>query len=1602
MKKLLSLALVAFIGLTTATAQLTQVVVEQVMDKATFDVVSPPGTGYPAGGVTYRVYAELQDPIDFVTSIYAIANCYTMEVLANNTFFNTSFGGATGPALNAGFFGFVPELQWDSMVTIGRASSADPGAAISVAASNPAGYFADASNFVLGLPTGNDMNLIDGSWYALNGDVNGLGTGPNNRVLLGQFTVTQPLSFKMNIQIINDGIGIPSNNLQYVWDDINNLVCSNGVDEIDGSAIGLIYPFVPGCTNVAALNYDSGATADDGSCIVPACAATNESDCYGNDGDDLLITALGADPIIVEFTSTDIEVCCDLFNVYDGSDNTGVLLLGPVNGDLAGTIVVATSGNMYFEYGSDGSFSCDDALQGSTDFDLYCGEIVVPGCTNGFALNFDPAANSDDGSCVLPNCAPVADSYCYADGGDSFIIDADGIDDIVLEITAGTIETTWDSFSIYDGTDNSGTLLYGPAEGDQAGVIAVATSGNMFVEYNSDGTGSCGDAQESLMTFNIYCGTRNLDVLGCTTVGSCNYNPLATSDDGSCIAAVANDNCSGAIALTDGVSVVGDNTNACGTPEVATVPGAASCASAGQEGWCPEETDVEVDVWYSFTTPANDAEVTIQTTAGDIGDTQIALFDGCGGNFLFGNDDNPGGTFYSLLSLACGDLAVSTTYYILVDGYGGAQGTFNIVVNFDENACVADPEGCTDPAACNYDPAAVIDDGSCIAAVANDNCSGAEALTSGVAVTGDNTLACGTPEILVGPAGSGCNAQDGWCQFETVVDNDVWYSFTTPAGDALITIETTAGTNFDTQVAVYGACNDAGSFVGGNDDGGAGNMSLVTFACGSLAASTTYYVMVDGYAGEEGTFDILLTIDEAICSLPVLGCTNPAACNFDPLADTDDGSCILAVANDDCANAIPVATDGVDVVIDNSCATADGATPDCWFGNPTGNDVWYSFVAPAAGSVTIETSDDGVAGLTDTQIAVYDGCAGNELACDDDDGLGLYSLIVLDACDLIAGNTYLIQMNGYNGQAGTANMSITLGDLLGCTIPASLNYNPCATIDDGSCIAGIASALNINPQLFPNCTGVLGTTVLPGETALPEQGPFSGNPDDEAWYSFTTVCDGGVKVLCDAFAADMVIELYDDQLNFLAAGDDNAALGEYVFAQGISAGSLLYARIYTYGTGSTADFNICVSSFCASSPDDPYPSLTYDACDVYKCDNIPGADNYSWSLTPQGGGTELTYTSAGNYTFLNLSLLSGLVEYGVTYDVRIDANFTDGDIGTVTITGLVEDVLVMEAGPSTQLRADYVGNTYDIAASLRCPAACNADSYIWLINPVGGAALAPVTRPGTSTLLPLQSVAGLLPGTDYEVQIAVVYEGVEYPYGALLPFSTAAAPLLEVRAADICGNAGPLPYGYYIRTNVFPAGADDFTWAFTNTNLSEPTIYWRKGDAVRILRLNDVKDGLGNNLLVAGESYNVEVKPEYGTFLSQGNDNTALEPQYDFATSYGATQEVCIVGGAGAAGEGTVATRDTQVSIEVALYPNPSIGDFVNLNLNNIDVTAEKVSVDIYDLFGKLVQSEQIATTGSSNLNVVLNLNKSMASGLYMVNITVGEVVQTERLVIEK
>ena len=158
------------------------------------------------------------------------------------------------------------------------------------------------------------------------------------------------------------------------------------------------------------------------------------------------------------------------------------------------------------------------------------------------------------------------------------------------------------------------------------------------------------------------------------------------------------------------------------------------------------------------------------------------------------------------------------------------------------------------------------------------------------------------------------------------IENDIFYSFTTPNSPTVITLETSfdgTGTLEDTQMAVFAGCG--GTLIAANDDDGADQyMSKLIFDCNDLAPNTSYIVLIDGWGGSSGTANLTMTFDGSICGTP--GCTDPTACNFDATATADDGSCL---ANDACGNCGGTDTAGC---TDNTACNFD-PTADCTDGS---------------------------------------------------------------------------------------------------------------------------------------------------------------------------------------------------------------------------------------------------------------------------------------------------------------------------------------------------------------------------------------------------------------------------------------------------------------------------------------------------------------------------------------------------------------------------------------------------------------------------------------------------------------------------------------------
>jgi hypothetical protein len=133
-------------------------------------------------------------------------------------------------------------------------------------------------------------------------------------------------------------------------------------------------------------------------------------------------------------------------------------------------------------------------------------------------------------------------------------------------------------------------------------------------------------------------------------------------------------------------------------------------------------------------------------------------------------------------------------------------------------------------------------------------------------------------------------------------------------------------------------------------------------------------------------------------------------------------------ANDECASAITaVAGDNPGT---NVRATGSTTSP-C--GNNDTTDVWFRYAAATTGLLEARTCG----AIFDTTIAIYDGCGGPVLACDDN-GCGSASRVQWSG---ITGHTYLIRVAGTGQTNGTFTLHIDDPVPSFVPVPLTCNFN---------------------------------------------------------------------------------------------------------------------------------------------------------------------------------------------------------------------------------------------------------------------------------------------------------------------------------------------------------------------------------------------------------------------------------------------------------------------------------------------------------------------------------------------------------------------------------
>ncbi|MDP2385536.1 MAG: T9SS type A sorting domain-containing protein [Bacteroidota bacterium] len=278
----------------------------------------------------------------------------------------------------------------------------------------------------------------------------------------------------------------------------------------------------------------------------------------------------------------------------------------------------------------------------------------------------------------------------------------------------------------------------------------------------------------------------------------------------------------------------------------------------------------------------------------------------------------------------------------------------------------------------------------CLPLPLNDDPCSATVVTTGTSCSYTvYTNECASATTAGSPPAPGCAGYSG---------GDVWFTVVAPSGN--LTFDTQSGVMTDGGMAIYrGACG-ALTLIACDDNSGTGSMPQLV-RTDLIPGETIWIRMWENGNNNNGTFGL---------------------CVWD--------ACASSPSNDMPCNAIAI-TLGTIAAGDNTCAgTAnEPAAPGCWDGN-TRNTVWYSFVAPATGSVKIRTAPGS---LASTQMNLYSGTCGASLvsvSCNDNApacGSTGMTISEISAAGLTAGDTYYVAVDGNGTAVGTFAITVVEG-----------------------------------------------------------------------------------------------------------------------------------------------------------------------------------------------------------------------------------------------------------------------------------------------------------------------------------------------------------------------------------------------------------------------------------------------------------------------------------------------------------------------------------------------------------------------------------------------
>lgn len=740
------------------------------------------------------------------------------------------------------------------------------------------------------------------------------------------------------------------------------------------------------------------------------------------------------------------------------------------------------------------------------------------------------------------------------------------------------------------------------------------------------------------------------------------------------------------------------------------------------------------------------------------------------------------------------------------------------------------------------------------------------------------------------------------------------------------------------------------------------------------------------------------------------GCTNPSACNFDPAATFDDGSCCLEncvtinigasdfpnemsyVLMDDLGNEYLNVSSGPNPVDYNLCL-------------PNGCYVFHMYDAFGDGwnngtyTITLEnTGENKGAGLFPNDPAfqafqkdVYFVLGPGVLGCDD-----------IAACN-------------YDPSVTCNNGTCDYTSCYGCTDGAACNFSPTAVFDDGSCC--LENCLSLELIDYVGDGWDLGTyTIYDSEMNLIVEGTLASPLD----YDLQSLClpDG-----CYYFSVQG--SGYPEEIEWIlsgidagtVAGDGLTVTNTYFSVGGGACFGCTEPEACTYNPFAFIDDGSCIEGPCVAY-DNPWTArnITLSAYpyNSYQTFTVEGATRTQVAYSEVTTGEDIWFRFTAPTNGVSIEV------YNASFDIVLE--LLDSEWHTITSENAVAGV------GSENFNSDQIipGETYYLGVrnynsaigtgSFRIKAqylretGCNtasselnlcgtfkagyvyAKDYIFNFTDTQTSEL--LSHYATnSNIIMLGDVTGISYDKEYDISVDAVYQltdGTGSPslYTVIdqdfCTKTTNTPGLVSVSTAYSCENYGGINRYKYIPFNPRICAAIGYQIKLVNQDgVQEPIIY-NSLNTTRYFRFSQIPEAQ------VGAFYDVSIRPLF---------------DIEYEAAWGPS--VCLQV-AGTSSFWTISNNLNDMEQEEAeraeplfvasTYPNPSNGNDVNVVINTDEEILVKYT--IYDMTGKLVLQKQVVVDGE--LNQPIPMNQPLATGIYTVIFEGNGQYDSQRMIIQQ